>query len=408
MPLPRKDSEMREGHKEENAANAGGGVSNAIMMVRHPQVATALQDAYYEFITGVKNGLRDVRENDLASSAEVQEINERLELMEVMPGFDQMEFRTYVLALAELADSKGKRAFTAEEISCYESLDEEARTSIEGVTFNLLHFYFDEASEEEIREEVARHMKMNHCGKALKVLRSNAPFLPERFVKKQRALVWQNIAAADPRFDTIANRHQGSKGCYRAAPSVNQSAGREDGLFFERALSGENPLELASDDENDEVRRMLDFSETMKHFDSMLFREYLLAAWEEIIEGTQAKDSKLMEIKTLLEPNEFAIADEIVTDFSALLSEKQSITLTREVDELLGRNKCGEAFDLIREFSLGLDPLMTLPLLTKTWRQIEIIDSRFKRIADMCEKLWRNRFSIEADKNHEPPKFSTH
>jgi hypothetical protein len=352
-----------------------------------------------EFISDIQKGASEAETNELVPPDRARRLTEMLSLAKVMPGFDSPAFREWVLACWRCTVPTHGEGFSESEISAYETLTEEYKVASEKLQSDFVHVLFDQYRVNLIRETVKKHLQLNQCGKALKVLRTNAVYLSTKFLNVQRALVWQSVAAMDPRFGVIAGSYRWGIDhekfvIFGPTTSVERQAGRDDSELFIEDLK---KLASRTIDKVDEVRQRsivekLAYAETMKHFDSMAFRSYILLCWNHLVDDQLDRTlyepsslesvDRIVEAKKSLSPSALTVADEVIGDFSSLfVKDECKVRIRKSVETALRRNECGTALDLIREAAPDLDPTITVPLLGQIWSQISKFDVRFEPIA---------------------------
>ncbi len=375
------------------------------MFDKNPEFAVDLQESLppellfsHDFV----GGQEEAEGQRLASRDQTKSVEMDLSHAEVMPWFDNMGFRCCLLAQWRQTSSCGEYEFSEEEIGEFESLEDDEKLAFNEIAGDFLYFYFDEERVGKIEEAVRSYLHLNECGKALKILRANAAYLKTSFLATQRAIIWQNVSAVDPRFELIADRYSLVAGemtsphvIFRANSTVGRQRGVEESQLFakdlKQAFSNDSP-QLADEDQTCLVEEMLVKSETMKHFDLMEFREFLLVTWRALRNRSRENDLDcLAHLRASLPTEAVEIADELAEDFSSAIVPSET-TLRNVVDEVRvhledNNNSCWDALLSIRKHAPELDPDKALSLQSGVWERVARFDRRFKEIAEELSQL---------------------
>ena len=139
--------------------------------------------AEIDFISDVERGTANAESDELISQSRIQELNTMISLTRVMPEFDSMAFRNWVLASWRCTAIGQESNFNEHEIEAYESLSDEEKTSAEKLVADFLHVRFDQQRLNAIEETVKSHLAENRCGKARKINTNQRPLRQQQIPK---------------------------------------------------------------------------------------------------------------------------------------------------------------------------------------------------------------------------------
>ncbi len=377
---------------------------------QYPEFAFAIQNAVFSensqaYLTvDILQGLADAEQGSIIELKDSL-LNQHLSSSFILEGFENERFRKWILTLWKHMSSRGVYQPNEDEVAWHQSLCESELVSSAAIETDFLHFYFDDERLSKITDDTFRYLERNQCGKALKLLRRFARYIPQRALAKLRATIWQNVAAIDPRFSGIveAYRHcceAGSSG--PSTSSVNSTEGQAHiQTFSEDCREANDSLNsFASKEEHKKIEEMLSYSLTMEHFDSMNFRAYVLIASKSFGEEDHDSFDRLALLEDSLNADQLRVASELVSDFAmfsnGLTFEK---LLSNKVQSHLERFECGKALSLIRENGSELRLGASLKLSSLAWRQVASIDSRFEEIANSFAKLEEEPYAKVSNDN---------
>ena len=364
-------------------------------LLDNPELALGLQDAGERLLV---EDLRRLADPSYWSHPELSEDADAIEQMaaaaEVMPHFDNMSYRQAILLVWSncVRENPAMEALEETSVGDVEDLDvdalgEEALASLEWVTASFEHIYFDERRLQLIEDTVMQFLERNQCGKALKIVRENAPYLSHETVADLSSRIWNNVAAMDSRFQMVpeafASVADGCRVLFRSFSRSTPEAAEESesALIADlQDVAADGPYDCVDELGVKRIEEMVSYGETMRHFDSEAFRDYLLEYWRYRVDGS-AFD--VVQSGLLLSPEALSIAEEVVADFELLFANRFEVRQrTRaQVDEALAHNRCGDALWRLQVETTLLDPVDTVSLAAKIWDQVSRCDNRFEGIA---------------------------
>ena len=157
------------------------------------------------FLDDLRRGMADLAAGRLASPEETRRVLDRLARMQTMKHFDDLHFRTVVL----LNHKDQVHGLTEDELAELSDAWDELSPAAQDVAMELAEdsvlLVFDEERERALIAAVEDQLAVGECGKALKLLRSSAPYLSPDLLRSWRRRIWLQVARVDPRFEEIAS-----------------------------------------------------------------------------------------------------------------------------------------------------------------------------------------------------------
>ena len=361
-----------------------------------PDFWRELQKAEQQLVADISVGLRQASDQTLASTNAARAINRRLAETEVMVAFDSIDFRNYLLlAWQDMANGLSGEECEQFEQACEALGDEDLHVASE-ISSDFVQLVCDHDRIQSVRDAVNTFLKVRECGKALKVVRTNASFLDAADSAELRANCWHCLSQIDTRFREIALAY--------SELSDQDYRFRMDAKDHDYTVTKENPLledvsiglEQARSGEIDSPRRLAAV-EGMKHFHHSEFREYLLLSWKNMGKTLDAEETdSIISRWESLSPEAKRIADELTGDFGQVFSLHSTTEVEKLVEDCVKENQCGKALKIVRTNAATLQAGTVASLRSRIWKRVSEIDNRFVAISASYEEIARQHDSNAA------------